>query len=214
MKFFYWITKNFFYLFFKVFYHLKIYGLERIPKGAAVLAANHASFFDPPVISASMDDEVYFLARSSLFEKNFFFKLLIENLNAYPVAGTASDLKSFKTLFKLLKEGKKIVIFPEGFRSFDDSLSEIKSGVGMLAVRANCPIVPVYLHGTYEAWPRQSRFPKFFGTTIYCVFGKPLYPEKTLDNKKIMQELLAQNLEESFKHLKNWIQQGAKGDLP
>lgn len=176
------------------------------------MAANHTSFLDPPVISASIDEEACFLAKSTLFNHRF-LKILIENLNAYPVTGTASDLKSFKTIFKLLGEGKKVVIFPEGFRSFDDSLGEIKTGVAMLAMRADCPIIPLYLHGTYEAWPRQNRFPRLFGK-IACAFGKPLYPAKHALNKKQQQEQLTIELEKSITELKNWVQQGAKGDPP
>lgn len=213
MKPFYWIIKTFFKFFFKLFYHHKVYGTSLIPPGAAIIAPNHCSFFDPPIISGSLTEEGYFLARSSLFN-NTFLKLIIENLNAYPVAGSAQDLNSFKIVSKLLKEKKKVVVFPEGIRSYDGTLGEIKTGVAMLALRADCPIIPVYIHGAFDVWPRQQRYFNFRGKTA-CVFGHPLYP--TFDSsltKKQQQEFLTQQLKESLIALKNWYIEGAKGDPP
>ena len=213
MKLFYWATKTSFRLLFKLFYNHKIYGTSLIPPGAAIVAANHCSFFDPPIIAASLPEEGYFLARSSLF-KNAFLKLLIENLNAYPVSGTAQDLNSFKIIARLLKENKKAVIFPEGIRSYDGSLGEIKTGVAMLAIKANCPIIPLYIHGSFEVWPRQEKLFKFKGKTG-CVFGHPLYPEiDPAKTKKQQQELLTERLKESIIGLRNWYLDGAKGTPP
>lgn len=213
MKPFYWFTKHFLALFFKLFYHHKVFGASLVPKGAAILAANHCSFFDPPILAASLSDEIYFLARSSLF-KNAFFKFLIENLNAYPVSGSAQDLNSFKVVAKLLNEEKKVVIFPEGIRSYDGQLGEIKTGVAMLAIRADCPIIPVYIHGAYEAWPRQKKIFSFRGKTT-CVFGHPLYLKKVpFLTKKQQQEYLTKELEKALLSLKNWFEEGAKGTPP
>jgi len=202
MKPFYRLTRAVFYTFFKLFYRHKVYGESLLPEGAAILAANHASFLDPPLMAASMSEEAHYLARGSLFN-NRFLKFLIGNLNAYPVTGTSQDLKSFKIVANLLKEQKKVVIFPEGFRSRDNSLGALKTGVAMLAVRCHCPIVPVYIHGTFPIWPRQKKFPKLRGQTA-CVFGRPLYPDFSLSGKKEQQEELTERLEQSLVNLKLW----------
>ncbi|KAF3361469.1 hypothetical protein PHSC3_001843 [Chlamydiales bacterium STE3] len=139
---------------------------------------------------------------------------MITNLNAYPVAGSPQDLNSFKVIYKLLKEEKKVVIFPEGYRTFDGSFGEIKTGVAMLAIKANCPVIPVYIHGAYEAWPRQKKFFNLFGHTA-CVFGHPLYPSNTTSNsKKQDQEILTRRLKESLDKLKTWYLSGAPGFPP
>ncbi|MGK5595135.1 MAG: lysophospholipid acyltransferase family protein [Parachlamydiaceae bacterium] len=204
MKFFYHFTATCFALFFRLFYGHKVYGREHIPEGGGIIAANHASFFDPPLIAVSLKpEECYFLARSSLFD-HFFFSKIISNLNAYPVSGTTHDLNSFKTISKLLKENKKVAIFPEGHRTVDSSLGEIKTGVAMLAIKTGCPIIPVYLHGTYQVWSRHMKFFKLSGKTA-CVFGPPLYPQSNSQmNKKAQQEELTQRLNNAIINLQKW----------
>lgn len=202
MKPFYRLTRAVLYGYFTLLYHHKTYGEERLPKGAAILAANHASFLDPPLMAMSTSEEAHFLARGSLFN-NRFLKLLIANLNAYPVTGTSQNLKSFKMVTSLLKENKKVVIFPEGYRTEDNTFSELKTGVAMLAIRCSCPIVPVYIHGTFPIWPRQKKFPKLHGQTA-CVFGEPIYADSSLTDKKKQQDELTQRLEKSLVDLREW----------
>lgn len=151
------IAKGFFYL----FYSHRVFGKKNIPKGPCILAPNHASFFDPPLVGISCDDEVNFLARGSLFN-NRLFKKIISNLNSYPVTGTGQDSNSLKLIIQFLQDQKKVVIFPEGKRTLDGSLLPIKPGIGMLVARCQCPIVPVYIHGTYDIWPKSRTFPKFW----------------------------------------------------
>jgi len=188
-------------LFFFSFYRLKVYGIENLPKGRAIIAPNHVSFYDPPVIAASCSDEAYFLAKASLFD-HFFFGPIISRLNSYPVTGTAQDLASIKLICQLLGEDKKIVIFPEGIRSDDGELAPIKSGVGMLSTRCNAPIIPVYIDGAFEVWNKSRKYPKPFGK-ISCIFGKPIYPQDFEGfSKKETQEKIAEATEQSINSLK------------
>ncbi len=203
MNIFYWFVIGTFKIYFTLFHRLKIYGRQNLPKGSAIIAPNHTSFFDPPIIAASCGEEATFLAKSSLF-KHFIFGRLISWLNAYPVAGTAQDISSLKLIGQLLKENKKVVIFPEGIRSDDGVLLPIKSGIGMLALRANSPIVPVYIHGAYDVWDKSRKFPKFWGK-IACVFGKPIYMKDFEQyGKKEAQEKISQATENEIKALKAW----------
>ncbi|MES2121865.1 MAG: lysophospholipid acyltransferase family protein, partial [Chlamydiota bacterium] len=127
--------------FFKLFYRHKVYGYEHFYEGAAIIAGNHVSFYDPPVLAISWPQEVHFLAREGLF-KNPLFGGLIRKLNAHPVSGDAGDIVVFKTVCQLLAEGRKIILFPEGKRSVKDELAPLKSGIAVLVARSQSAIVP------------------------------------------------------------------------
>jgi len=200
---------------YRLFYHWETYGLnDRSYPGAAIIAPNHASFLDPPLIAATFwPEETHFLARASLFN-SWYMKWILEHLHSHPVTGSVHDIKTMRLVCELLKENKKVVIFPEGIRSEDGQLQSVKSGMSMLALRMNCPIIPVYIYGTYEAWPRHSKWPKG-GSKIACVFGKPIYSESYAGlNKKQAQEELTKQVQLSIEKLKEWYQAGAKGDVP
>lgn len=189
MKVFYRCIRFLFKVYFCTAYRLKVYGKENIISGRAILAPNHTSFLDPPLVGVSCPEEIHFLARKSLF-KNKFFKFAISHLNAYPISNEARDLQTLKLICQLLQEDKKVVIFPEGIRSFDGKMTEIKSGIGMLALRCQAPIIPTYIAGGYEIWNRKRRFPKLWGN-IRCVFGPPIYPHEFdhLDKKNAQDEI-------------------------
>lgn len=200
--------------FFKVFYRHKIYGLEHYYKDAAIIAGNHSSFYDPPILSISWPDEVHFLAREGLF-KNPFFGGLIRKLNAHPVSGDASDIGVFKLVCSLLAEGKKIILFPEGKRGDTDALDILKPGIAMLVSRSKSAVVPAYIHGSFSAWNRFRKLPKFFGQRTACVFGSPiLWAQFAHLDKKEGQKALTEKLAESINALRAWYENGAKGTPP
>ncbi len=199
--------------FFPLFYHYQVYGANQDCKGCAILAPNHTSFLDPPLIGAAWPEELHFLARSCLF-RPFILRWLLPRLNAHPVEGSTQDIPSFRKIFRLLKEGKKVVVFPEGIRSATGELQTLKSGIAMLALRMHCPIIPVYISGTFEAWPRHRLLPKF-GARIACVFGQPIYPPSSSEiPKKVQQEALAGQLEKKLEELRVWLEAGAEGAPP
>lgn len=201
MKPFYWLVTRSFKGIFKLLYGHQVHGAENIPHGAAIIAPNHASFMDPPLISVSCPEEIVYLARERLFQRPW-FAWLIERLNAYPVTAEGNkNLASFKIVLKFLGENKKVVIFPEGIRSSDGKLRPLKTGVAMIALRADCPVIPVYIAGSFEAWPRFNKYPKL-GPKTACVFGKPIYPSSYSHlGKREALEALTQDLEESLKAL-------------
>lgn len=196
----------------KVFYRHKVYGLQHYIKRAAIIAPNHTSFLDPPLTAISWPQEVHFLARESLF-KPFLFGSLIRSLNSHPVSGDAGDVSVFRMILQVLKEGKQIILFPEGART-DGELGEIKGGIGMLLMRSKAAIIPTYIHGTREIWGRDRKFPKIFGKTA-CVFGTPILWESFSHlDKKEGQAQIAQTLSKSITDLKNWYDAGAEGTPP
>lgn len=198
--------------FFRIFYCHRIYGHEHVVPGPAILAANHTSFYDPPIVSTSVSDEVFFLARKSLFKG--LFGRLIWALNARPVSGEGSDVRVFREIEALLKVGGKVILFPEGTRSADGELKPIKGGISLLVMRAHCAVIPVYIHGAKDIWGRQRKLPKFFGKTA-CVFGSPLYwaPYAFMEKKDAHQRF-ADDLRNAILALKTWYEKGAKGSPP
>ncbi len=197
----------------KLFYRLKIYGLEHFYPRGAVLAANHTSFLDPPIVSASWPEEVHFLARESLFRHRFLGGL-IRRLNSHPVSGDAGDIGVMKLVCGLLEEGKKVVLFPEGTRSKDGELQPLKSGVSMLVSRSKTAVIPVYIDGAYRAWRRGKKLPSLFGKVV-CVFGSAI----TWDSfahlpKKEAQNQITEKLQEALQTLKKWVDDGAHGVPP
>lgn len=199
--------------FFKLFYRLRIYGLSHFRQGAAIIAANHVSFFDPPIISVSCPEEVHFLARESLFRIPLLGRL-IRVLNSHPVARDSSDASTFRQLIQFLGQGDKVILFPEGKRSEDGELQPLEKGLSFLVYKARCRIQPVYVAGAKEAWPRGRKFPRLFGK-ISCVFGSPIEWEEfeTLE-KRVAMEKITERTEQSIRFLKRWFEDGAKGDPP
>lgn len=213
MKLFYRLSRSLFKAYFKVFYGHSVYGTEHFIDGRAILAPNHASFFDPPLVAASWQEEISFLARKSLFDTPV-FGTLIRSLNAHPVSGGADDLGSFKLICRLLQDDKKVVIFPEGKRTKDGSLGDVKSGIAMLALRCHAPIIPVYIVGTFDVWNKMTKFPSLQGNTA-CVFGTAIdwQPFENME-KKQAQEAMAKDVKEAIASLKTWYENGAVGTPP
>jgi 1-acyl-sn-glycerol-3-phosphate acyltransferase len=187
--------------YFRLFYRVRVYGRENIPQGRAIIAPNHASFLDPPLLGAIWPEEIHFLARASLFNSTP-LKFLLSCLNTHPVQGSVQDLNSLKLICQLLNSDQKIVIFPEGVRSDTGQLQSVKAGVMMLALRTKSPLIPVYLHGTFEAWPRQKRWPTA-GHPLTIVIGQPIDIEPYCHlGKKEGQRLLAEKLQASLETLR------------
>lgn len=198
-------------LYFKLFFRLKIYGLEHFRPGAGIICSNHASFFDPQVLSISCPEEVQFLARASLFDVPLFGRF-IRALNAHPVAKGASDVQTFKLMVELLSQGKKLILFPEGTRSEDGEIHPFQRGLAFLVQKAKCQIIPAYIEGSFEAWPRGRKLPKLFGK-LTVVFGTSIEWEEGGD-KKEAQARITERAERSVRALKAWLQRGACGHPP
>lgn len=204
-----WITR----IYFKLFFRLKIYGLEHFRPGAAIIAANHASNFDPPVVSISCPEEVHFLAKDSLFRKPI-LGFLIKHLNSHPITREAADAHTFRLIISLLQKGQKIILFPEGKRTPDGELQPIERGLPFLAIKARCSIQPVYLQGTFDAWPKGRAFPKLFGK-ITCVFGSSIeWNEFEGLEKKEAEKKIIERMGKTLRALKDWLENAAQGSPP
>jgi 1-acyl-sn-glycerol-3-phosphate acyltransferase len=144
MRRFYKFWKEFSRYHFKILYGYELIHFERLAEAKSmILAANHISWFDPPIIGALAPFEIGFLAKAELF-KNRIFGALISNLNSVPIVRKSTDLKAINKVLELLGSGKSLLIFPEGTRNG----KSIKPGVGMFAMRMKCDILPIYIENT------------------------------------------------------------------
>ena len=202
-------------LFLKTFYKYRVYGKENLIKGAAIVTSNHVSFLDPSIIGSAIDEELHFLAKESLFKVPI-FKTIIKALNTHPISGKESNIQTIKRVKNILRTGKKVVLFPEGTRSFDGKINKLLPGVGFLISLTKCTIIVAYIHGAHEIWKRGQKFPKLFGRNkILCIFGKPIkYEEfeKIDKNKRI--PIILNRIETELEKLQKWAENGCKGDLP
>ena len=158
-----------------IFCGLKIIGRKNIPrKGGCIIASNHVSYLDPPLIGASVDRPTYFMGKSELFKSKlsaWFFR----GFHTFPVKRDDADHAAISKAVRFLKEGNALVIFPEGGRNIDGT-KEIQLGVGFLAHLANVPVVPALIIGSDIALPHGAKFIKIHKVEVY--FGAPLYPQE------------------------------------
>jgi len=197
---FYTVARFILFLLFKIFFHLKIFGRENFPgSGPFIVAPNHASFLDPIIVGIGAPRKLDYLARDTLFRFKAFAKILYL-VNVSPIKRDTGDINAFKTALNRLSQGKGILIFPEGTRSKDGSLQEPKSGIGFLQCASGASIVPCYIEGSMEAWPRHSKFPRYRPVAVY--FGKPLRFEKSSGSKKEHYKYIARGVMRAIKELK------------
>jgi len=154
---------------------LRVAGLQNIPKeGGFIIASNHASYLDPPFLGVSCTmRSVGYMAKAELFS-NPLFGAFIRFLGAIPIRRGAADRNMFKTFGEALRQRKLgLIVFPEGTRSADGALGAPRRGIGALCREAGVPVVPAYIRGSYEVWPRQRLFPRL-GGRIEVRFGNPV----------------------------------------
>ncbi len=157
-----------------LYHRYRVYGRRHCPPAGrgAVLAANHASYVDPTLIGIAFWHRIWYLARKTLFERSRLARWILINISAIPISRERMDLSTLRYLQQLCASGQQIVIFPEGTRTPDGALHAAHAGVGLLADALKVDIVPVYLHGTYEAFPRHSAWPR--PKQVVACFGPPL----------------------------------------
>ena len=163
------VTANWY---FSTFYDYTYSGLQFVPRdGPVIFAANHVSFYDPPAIGACHHRPINYFARDSLF-KGLFGKTLVE-IGTIPVARENAEVKSLKAIFKSLKLGGAVAIYPEGTRSETGAFLEPKPGAGMIACKSKAIVIPTRLFGTFETFGRNQRLPRL-GGHIHISYGAPI----------------------------------------
>ena len=154
---------------------LEVEGWETIPTGAVLFAANHQSMIDPPLIGTCLPREISFVARRSLFN-NPIFGFVIRACHAIPLDRGQADVGAIRAALNALQADQGLLIFPEGTRSQDGVIGDAKAGAGLLACKAQVPVVPIYIQGARDVLARGSLFPQG-GAQIQIRFGKAIGPE-------------------------------------
>lgn len=163
------------------------YGEENIPQeGAFLMAPNHASYLDPVLAGCSMRRALHFLARRSLFRFRPFGWFITE-LNSVPVQREGVSKEAIREVLRLLKEGKGVLVFPEGTRCANGRIGTMESGVIRIAQLADVPVVPTYISGTYRALGRGMWFPLPMRTSIR--YGAPLRFDRKGDVEEAAENL-------------------------
>src|SRR5690606_20367980 len=127
----------------KVFFRHRVVNPENlIEEGPVIFAVNHQSYLDPPMAGICCRKELHFLARKSLLHWPILGPLL-PKLNVVPVDQDRADMSALKTLIKLLKAGKRTIIFPEGSRTLDGNFLPAQPGLGLVVAKARVPVVPM-----------------------------------------------------------------------
>ena len=162
----------FFLVLFKTCFRCRYHHPENVPaEGPAILASNHASFIDPPLIGAGVARMVNYLARNTLFDAPVVGTLL-RSWKVVPVDRDGGGGAGLKAILDRLLDGGAILLFPEGTRSSDGKLRPAKSGIGLTVIKSTAPVVPVRVFGTFEAYGRQMKFPRL--RRLAVTYGPPL----------------------------------------
>ena len=146
---------------------LKVVGRTNVPaEGGAIVIGNHASFLDPFIMSSRCGRPVRWLVAHE-FYGNPRVHWLLWWFGTIPVGGGRSMIRSYRQITEVLGDGGFIGIFPEGGITRDGEMTPFRTGAAVIAFRTGVPIVPMYIHGTYEALPRYAKWPRLVPVTIH-----------------------------------------------
>ena len=192
------VTHVFYMIRFKLVYRLEVYGKENIPDdNNFIVAANHLSTLDPPLVCGVMNKPVAYMAKKELFE-NPFLCWWLNWLGAFAVDREKLGVSTIKTVKNLKNTGWVLGIFPQGTRQEAGEISHITKGFASLAKSTKCGILPVGITGTQEV----KRFP--FSGKIIVRIGKVI---PYTDNVAGMVDDWEQSIEDltGFKYVKDEI---------
>lgn len=192
----YTIIRYIIFFVFKIYYNITLEGLENVPKeGGYIYASNHRSYTDPVIISLGVRKRFCYMAKKELFQKNIFFTALIKLMGAFPVERGKNNTQAIDTSIEKLKNGRNLVIFPEGTRSYDGKVGSGKTGVAMIAAHAGRDVIPV---GIIFEGPKLK-----FRSKIIVRYGKRISAEElsfgkdaSISELKVLREKIMDSIRE------------------
>jgi 1-acyl-sn-glycerol-3-phosphate acyltransferase len=181
-----WIVQ----IYLRLFFRIQVEGKEHIPRrGKLLLAANHVSAYDPPLVGCVVPRVLYFLAKKELF-RNPLLGALLRFYHCIPVDRSGFSHTTLRQINRLLSAGEAILLFPEGTRSRSGQVERGKNGVGMIAAMNQANVVPVRLEGLLGVRGSLLRRPR-----IKVVFGPALsiipFMQNGRADKEIYQKITA-----------------------
>ncbi len=188
----------------KLVFRIKTEGQEHFPrKGGFIMASNHISYYDPPLIGSWAPRVVYFMAKKELFA-NRLFGAILHSTNALPLDRIGFDRQAIKTSLEKISDGFGLTLFPEGTRSKTGTFRKPKAGIGMLASMAGCQIIPAYIEG-----PNRLKDCFLGRIRLRIIFGEPIDAEWVTsrpEGKAGYQEI-ADEVMNRIKHLRTRTEQ-------
>ncbi|GAB4325028.1 MAG: lysophospholipid acyltransferase family protein [Leptolyngbyaceae cyanobacterium] len=161
----------------------RIYGAEKVPQtGPLIVVSNHASDFDPPMLSNCVGRPVAFMAKEELFQVPV-LKQAITLYGAYPVKRGSADRSAIRAALAALEQGWAVGIFITGTRTPDGRVTDPKLGAAMIAAKAQAPLLPVSLWGTEQIFQKGKKVPRSVPVTVRI--GDPIPPPASGDREEL-----------------------------
>jgi len=200
----YYAVRAICWLILRIFWKIEVVGIENVPnEGSLILASNHVSYLDPIVLATTMKRKICFIAKKEAFN-NIIGGVLLNNLNAFPVDRGKIDIRSLKKSLNILQDKKVLGIFPEGTRSKNGELQELKLGIIKIGMKTGSSILPVGINGVYNVYTHGILFPNLFKKyKITVQYGTPHYLDKGKIGDKIYQKEELNLLSQKIKELTN-----------
>ena len=174
-----------------VYFRWRVYNPERVPlTGGVILASNHASFLDPPIVGSGLKRPINYLARKSLFRYPG-INWLLRQWQSVPVDRDGGGAAGLKTILDRLLAGGAIILFPEGTRTKDGKLQPARSGIGLTVIKSDAVVIPCRTFGTFECYSRKWKFHRPIRLAVK--YGKPMKFEalraeaKTCDKPRLKE---------------------------
>lgn len=191
----YYIAWCLFRLMYATYFRWRVFHPERVPKtGSVILASNHLSFLDPPLVGSGLDRGINYMARKTLFRFPGIGALL-RSWNAVPIDRDGGSAAGLKEILDRLKRGGAIIMFPEGTRSPNGKLQSGRSGIGLAIIKSDAPVIPVRVFGTFEAYGKGVKFPRPY--RVQVKYGEPMqFAELRTEAKKCSKDRLKEIYQE------------------
>jgi len=172
MNFVYFLGWCFFRSVYATYFRWSVFNPERVPlEGPVILASNHASFLDPPLVGSGVHRGINYLARESLFRFPG-VGWLLRKWNSVPVDRDGGGAAGLKAILDRLLAGGAIILFPEGTRTRDGKLQPARAGIGLTVIKSEAPVVPVRVFGTLQALSRGQVWPRPHHVAVK--YGRPM----------------------------------------
>jgi len=174
-------------------------------KQGVLIVANHASFLDPGIVGIIFFHRIWYLARQSLFD-NKSFAWLITAVGALPISREKLDLATLRQVKTYIEKGRDVLLFPEGTRTEDGELQPGQAGVGFFADKVKADILPVYVKGSFESWPKGG---KYHFAKLDSIVGELIPYEywQTLPQGRERYQMIADGIMEKMAELKKELEE-------